>query len=84
LFSIQGSEKGRGSFYRHDAAVPDPLSLPTAYPCLVLQDNQRKTVRGLATEVERLVPQSRSLMADLLLRELTAQYVAGVLQSRSA
>ncbi|MGO9470462.1 MAG: PQQ-dependent sugar dehydrogenase [Isosphaeraceae bacterium] len=47
---------------------------------VVLKDNQGKTVRVPAGDVERLVPQSRSLMPDLLLRDLTAQQVADLLE----
>jgi uncharacterized repeat protein (TIGR03806 family) len=47
---------------------------------VVLKDNQGKTLRVPAAEVERLVPQSRSLMPDLLLRDLTAQQVADLLE----
>ncbi len=47
---------------------------------VVLKDNQGKTLRVPAGDVERLVPQSRSLMPDLLLRDLTAQQVADLLE----
>jgi putative heme-binding domain-containing protein len=47
---------------------------------VVLKDNQGKTIRVPAGEIERLVPQSRSLMPDLLLRDLTAQQVADLLE----
>ena len=47
---------------------------------VALKDAQGKTIRCPATEVERLVPQSRSLMPELLLRDLTAQQVADLLE----
>jgi putative heme-binding domain-containing protein len=47
---------------------------------VVLKDAQGKTVRVPGTEVEQLVPQSRSLMPELLLRDLTAQQVADLLE----
>ncbi len=47
---------------------------------VVLKDAQGKTVRVAGAEVEQLVPQSRSLMPELLLRDLTAQQVADLLE----
>jgi putative heme-binding domain-containing protein len=47
---------------------------------VVLKDAQAKTVRIPSSEVEQLVPQSRSLMPELLLRDLTAQQVADLLE----
>jgi putative heme-binding domain-containing protein len=47
---------------------------------IVLRDAQGKTVRVPRAEVESLVPQSRSLMPELLLRDLTAQQVADLLE----
>jgi putative heme-binding domain-containing protein len=47
---------------------------------VALKDAQGKTVRVPTTEVEQLVPQSRSLMPELLLRDLTAQQVADLLE----
>ena len=47
---------------------------------VVLKDAQGKTVRIPGGEVEHLVPQSRSLMPELLLRDLTAQQVADLLE----
>jgi hypothetical protein len=46
---------------------------------VVLKDAQGKTVRLANGEIERMVPQSRSLMPELLLRDLTAQQVADLL-----
>jgi putative heme-binding domain-containing protein len=47
---------------------------------VVLKDVQGKTVRVPGGDVERLVPQARSLMPELLLRDLTAQQVADLLE----
>jgi putative heme-binding domain-containing protein len=47
---------------------------------VVLRDAQGKTVRIPGGDVEHLVPQSRSLMPELLLRDLTAQQVADLLE----
>ncbi len=47
---------------------------------VVLKDAQGKTVRIPGGDVEHLVPQSRSLMPELLLRDLTAQQVADLLE----
>ena len=46
----------------------------------MLKDAQGKTIKVRVAEVERLVPQSRSLMPELLLRDLTAQQVADLLE----
>jgi putative heme-binding domain-containing protein len=47
---------------------------------VVLKDAQGKTIKVPTTEVEQLVPQSRSLMPELLLRDMTAQQVADLLE----
>jgi putative heme-binding domain-containing protein len=47
---------------------------------VALKDAQGKTIRVKSTEVDQLVPQSRSLMPELLLRDLTAQQVADLLE----
>ncbi len=47
---------------------------------VVLKDAQGKTLRVPVGDVEHLVPQSRSLMPELLLRDLTAQQVADLLE----
>jgi uncharacterized repeat protein (TIGR03806 family) len=47
---------------------------------VILKDAQRNTVRVPAEQVEQLVPQSRSLMPELLLRDLTPQQVADLLE----
>jgi uncharacterized repeat protein (TIGR03806 family) len=47
---------------------------------VVLKDAQGKTLRIPGGDVERLVPQARSLMPELLLRDLTAQQVADLLE----
>jgi putative heme-binding domain-containing protein len=46
---------------------------------VVLKDAQGKTVHIPGGDVENLVPQARSLMPELLLRDLTAQQVADLL-----
>ena len=43
---------------------------------VVLKDATGKQVEVLAADVERLTPQQKSLMPDLLLRDLTAEQVA--------
>jgi uncharacterized repeat protein (TIGR03806 family) len=47
---------------------------------VVLREAQGKSARVPAVEIERLVPQARSLMPELLLRDLTAQQVADLLE----
>ncbi|MBP85957.1 MAG: hypothetical protein CMJ64_04440 [Planctomycetaceae bacterium] len=47
---------------------------------VVLKDAQNKEVRIPAKQIEQLVPQERSLMPDLLLRDMTAQQVADLLE----
>ncbi len=47
---------------------------------VVLKDAQGKILKVTTGEIERLVPQSRSLMPELLLRDLTAQQVADLLE----
>ena len=47
---------------------------------VVLKDAQGKTIKVPSAEIEQLVPQSRSLMPELLLRDLTAQQVADLLE----
>jgi putative heme-binding domain-containing protein len=47
---------------------------------VVLKDARGQTVRVPGGEVERLVPQARSIMPELLLRDLTAQQVADLLE----
>ena len=47
---------------------------------VVLKDAQGKTVKIPRDQVEQLAPQSRSLMPELLLRDLTAQQAADLLE----
>jgi putative heme-binding domain-containing protein len=47
---------------------------------IVLKSAEGKEIRFSAAEVERLVPQQKSLMPDLLLRDMTAQQVADLLE----
>jgi len=51
---------------------------------VVLKDAQDKVIRIPTKMIEQLVPQSRSLMPDLLLREMTAQQVADLLSYLSS
>jgi hypothetical protein len=44
------------------------------------KDAQGKTIEVRSAEIDRVAPQSRSLMQDLLLRDLTAQKVADLLE----
>ena len=47
---------------------------------VVFKDAQGKTIEVPSAEIDRLAPQSRSLMPDLLVRDLTAQQVADLLE----
>jgi putative heme-binding domain-containing protein len=47
---------------------------------VVLKDARGQTIRVPKADVQQLVPQSRSLMPELLLRDLTAQEVADLLE----
>lgn len=47
---------------------------------LVLKDAQNKTLKFAAGEIELVAPQATSLMPDLLLKEMTAQEVADLLE----
>ncbi len=51
---------------------------------VVVKDAQNEMVRVAAEEIEKLVPQQRSLMPELLLRDMTAQQVADLLTFLSA
>lgn len=46
---------------------------------IILMDAQNKEIRIAASQVEQLVPQARSIMPELLLRDMTAQQVADLL-----
>jgi putative heme-binding domain-containing protein len=63
-----------------DGRVINGLLVERTDRAVVLKDAQGKTVRVPSPEVERLVPQSRSLMPELLLRDLTSQQVADLLE----
>jgi uncharacterized repeat protein (TIGR03806 family) len=63
-----------------DGRVTSGLLLEKTGQTVVLKDAQGKTIRLGSADVERIVPQSRSLMPDLLLRDLTAQQVADLLE----
>jgi putative heme-binding domain-containing protein len=63
-----------------DGRVISGLAIEKTANEVVLKDAQGKTVRFPNSEIERMVPQSRSLMPDLLLRDMTAQQVADLLE----
>ena len=63
-----------------DGRVVSGLAVEKSATAIVLKDAQGKTVRLMNAEVERMVPQSRSLMPELLLRDMTAQQVADLLE----
>ena len=63
-----------------DGRVFSGLAVEKTDATVVLKDAQGKTVRLASAEVERMVPQSRSLMPELLLRDMTAQQVADLLE----
>ena len=63
-----------------DGRVFSGLAVEKTAAAVVLKDAQGKTVRLASGEVERMVPQSRSLMPELLLRDMTAQQVADLLE----
>jgi uncharacterized repeat protein (TIGR03806 family) len=62
-----------------DGRVVSGLLVEKTASGVVLKDAQGKTVQCSNNEIERMVPQLRSLMPDLLLRDLTAQQVADLL-----
>jgi uncharacterized repeat protein (TIGR03806 family) len=63
-----------------DGRVLNGLVLERSKDAVVLKDAQGKTIKTPSADVDRLVPQPRSLMPDLLLRDLTAQQVADLLE----
>ena len=63
-----------------DGRVLTGLAVERTKDAVVLKDAQGKTFKVASAEIERLVPQSRSLMPELLLRDLTAQQVADLLE----
>ncbi len=63
-----------------DGRVFTGLVVEKTKDAVVLKDAQGKTIRVPSAEIEQLVPQSRSLMPELLLRDLTAQQVADLLE----
>jgi uncharacterized repeat protein (TIGR03806 family) len=62
-----------------DGRVVSGLLVEKTASGAVLKDAQGKTVQFSNSEIERMVPQSRSLMPELLLRDMTAQQVADLL-----
>jgi uncharacterized repeat protein (TIGR03806 family) len=63
-----------------DGRVISGLAVEKTASGVVLKDAQARTLRMSNSEIERMVPQSRSLMPELLLRDLTAQQVADLLE----
>ena len=63
-----------------DGRVLSGLAVERTKDAVVLKDAQGKTIKVASVEIDRLVPQSRSLMPELLLRDLTAQDVADLLE----
>ena len=63
-----------------DGRITSGLLLQKTNDAVVLKDAQGKTIRFPIGEVEQFAPQPRSLMPDLLLRDLTAQQVADLLE----
>jgi putative heme-binding domain-containing protein len=63
-----------------DGRVITGLVVEKTDQSVVIRDAQAKTVQIPKAEIERLAPQSRSLMPELLLRDLTAQEVADLLE----
>jgi putative heme-binding domain-containing protein len=63
-----------------DGRVSSGLLVERTNEAVVLKDAQGKTSKVPLAEIDRFVPQSRSLMPELLLRDLTAQQVADLLE----
>ncbi len=63
-----------------DGRIVTGLIVEKGVQYVALKDAQGKTIRVPRAEIESLVPQSRSLMPELLLRDLTAQQVADLLE----
>ena len=62
-----------------DGRVLSGLAVERTKDAVMLKDAQGKTIKVSSVEIERLVPQARSLMPELLLRDMTAQQVADLL-----
>jgi putative heme-binding domain-containing protein len=63
-----------------DGRIITGLLVEKTKDAVVLKDAQAKTIRVPTSDVDQLAPQSRSLMPELLLRDLTAQQVADLLE----
>ncbi len=63
-----------------DGRVLNGLAVERTKDRVTLKDAQGKTIEVSSVEIDRLVPQPRSLMPELLLRDLTAQQVADLLE----
>jgi uncharacterized repeat protein (TIGR03806 family) len=63
-----------------DGRVMSGLAVERTRDAVVIKDARGQTIKVATADVDRLVPQSRSLMPELLLRDLTAQQVADLLE----
>ena len=63
-----------------DGRALSGLGVERSKDAVVLKDAQGKTIKVANADIDRLVPQSRSLMPELLLRDLTMQDVADLLE----
>lgn len=59
-----------------DGKLHSGLLVERTQDAVVLKDGKNNLIRLAASDVEQLAPQQRSLMPDLLLRDMTAQQVA--------
>jgi putative heme-binding domain-containing protein len=63
-----------------DGKIISGLLVQKTNDAVVLKDAQGKINRIAAAEIDQFAPQSRSLMPELLLRDMTAQQVADLLE----
>ena len=63
-----------------DGQVQSGLLVENTTEAVVLKDTQLKLIRIAADDVEVLVPQQKSLMPELLVRDLTPEQVADLLE----
>jgi putative heme-binding domain-containing protein len=63
-----------------DGRIVSGLLVQKTNDAVVLKDAQGKINRIAAAEIDQFAPQSRSLMPELLLRDMTAQQVADLLE----
>lgn len=81
---LEPSKKIEPAYVTHvmeskDGRVLSGLVVERTKDAVVLKDAKGKTIKVPFVEIDQLVPQSRSLMPELLLRDLTAQQVADLL-----